>query len=301
MSKGVLRGVTIAVGLALAAAYAAIWALAPIDHSILADIWWSTPIGVFGALIANATGAGGGVVFVPVFNVLREANLAPIAPGGIVGASFLIQCFGMTVGSLTWLNRLYGARNRHELDLPLAAKLRVMAIVLGCSTPALLVTQTALEIDPATALIWFKGFSICLGSALLASAIFRNGGVHGRTDLAAGDAAALAVLALAGGVVTALFSVGVGEFVALYLLARGYPMRATIAAAVMISAITVIIGAPYHLANTELPWEVIALAAPGVAVGGFLARRAAYLLGEKRLKIAASLWIIVSSLYLILR
>ncbi|MCG8440480.1 MAG: sulfite exporter TauE/SafE family protein [Caulobacterales bacterium] len=301
MSKRALRVFTLGCVALLVIAYGAIWALAPIDAGALGRIWWCAPIGVFGALIANSTGTGGGVVFVPVFNVLHAEALTPIAPEGIVGASFLIQCFGMSVGSLTWLNRLYDARNRGELDLPRGAKLRIMGLVLVCSTPALLIAQRSLHLEPGQVLVYFKGFSIALGTALLASAVLWHGRSQPRTALSAVDAAVLAPLSIAGGLATAAFSVGVGEFVALYLLVRGYPMRATIASAVMISAITVLIGAPYHIAHTPLAWEVIALAAPGVVVGGFLARRLAYLMGERRLKIAASLWIIGSSLYLIAR
>ncbi len=301
MTQRALRTITLVTLAALACAYMAIWALAPIDVAVMGRIWWCAPIGVFGALVANSTGTGGGVVFVPVFNVLRDDGLLPVAPDAIVGASFLIQSFGMTVGSLTWFNRLYGARNGAELDLPRTVKLRMMGLVLACALPAMLATQRLVSLAPETVLIYFKGFSIALGAALLVSAVFFHAKATKRQELAPLDAAVLVVLAVVGGAITAVFSIGVGEFVALYLLVRGYPMRAVIASAVMISAITVIAGAPYHIANTDLPWEVIALAAPGVALGGFLARRLAYALGERRLKIAASLWIIGSSLYLLLR
>lgn len=53
-------------------------------------------LGVIGAIFANATGAGGGVVFVPFFNYLS------FSAQSVVATSFAIQCCGMTAGALTW-------------------------------------------------------------------------------------------------------------------------------------------------------------------------------------------------------
>lgn len=300
MARGTLRAITFVVLGALALAYAVILLFAPVGFGGVGQVWWCAPIGVFGALVANATGAGGGVVFVPVFNVLREGGALDIAPGGVVGTSFLIQCFGMSMGALTWFNRLYSQASGHELDLPRGEKLRLMGVVLAGGLPSLFVAQRVLDVSPDAVLLWFKGFSIVLGSALLISAVFFHTAKSPKGRVLLVDLAVLGALGVVGGVVTALFSVGVGEGVALYLLVRGYPLRATVASAVMISAVTVIVGAPYHILNTALAWEVIVLAAPGVALGGFLARRVVYGLGERRLKIAASLWIVGSSVYLLL-
>ena len=51
---------------------------------------------LFGRHFCNGTGAGGGAVFVPVF------NLYGIESEAIVATSFSIQCFGMVAGSLSW-------------------------------------------------------------------------------------------------------------------------------------------------------------------------------------------------------
>jgi hypothetical protein len=53
-------------------------------------------LGVIGAIFANATGAGGGVVFVPFFNQLDFSVTTSVA------TSFAIQCCGMTAGAITW-------------------------------------------------------------------------------------------------------------------------------------------------------------------------------------------------------
>ncbi|WP_259366763.1 sulfite exporter TauE/SafE family protein [Colwellia sp. BRX8-7] len=53
-------------------------------------------IGLLGGIFANSTGAGGGVVFIPLFNQLNFTEQQSIA------TSFAIQCFGMTAGAFTW-------------------------------------------------------------------------------------------------------------------------------------------------------------------------------------------------------
>ncbi|MBX2849776.1 MAG: TSUP family transporter, partial [Acidiferrobacterales bacterium] len=58
--------------------------------------WYFFILALFGAIVANATGAGGGVVFVPAFSILG------IADQSIIATSFAIQCFGMTAGMIAW-------------------------------------------------------------------------------------------------------------------------------------------------------------------------------------------------------
>lgn len=57
-----------------------------------------TFLGVLAAIFANATGAGGGVVFVPFFSQMQFESAI------IVATSFGIQCFGMTSGAATWFS-----------------------------------------------------------------------------------------------------------------------------------------------------------------------------------------------------
>ena len=96
----------------LATAYAAIWIVKEPNVAAVMELWFFAPIGVFGAIIANATGTGGGVVFVPAFNAIGGgaiqlqmdiAELIRITPDNTVGMSFVIQCFGMSIGTLVWL------------------------------------------------------------------------------------------------------------------------------------------------------------------------------------------------------
>ena len=70
--------------------------LSPISINGLSDYSLFSFIGVLGAIFANATGAGGGVVFIPLFNQLNFTEQQSVA------TSFAIQCFGMTAGAFTW-------------------------------------------------------------------------------------------------------------------------------------------------------------------------------------------------------
>lgn len=283
--------------LALSCAYLSIWAFAGLDAALLRELVFVPLVGVGGALVANSTGVGGGVVFIPVFNSLRDAGVVDLGPAEIVGVSFLIQSFGMSVGALTWANRLHTSPAA-SVGVPLRQFWWIVLITWLAAAPTLLVTQGWTAPDPRAVLFAFKGFSIVLGVILLASLLAPAR--PDRTAVAPVDLVACLAIGLVGGPVTALFSVGVGEFLALYLFIRGYGLSVCAGAAVVVSALTVLTGAPFHVLNTSVSWEIVALAAPGAMAGGFLARRLAHGLGPTRLKLFAGLWIVTSSAYLIL-
>lgn len=282
------------------AAYAAIWLFGRPDLATLAAFWPFAPIGVFGAAVASSTGVGGGVVFVPVFNMMRETGIAALDPAVVVGTSFAIQCFGMSTGSLTWIARL----NRPDATPgELTARgqtATIVALVMATALPSLLLAQRLMEIDGQSGLVLFKGFSIALGLLLLLQVLLqRNGEAAKRESLTRADQAALLAIGLAGGLATAMFSVGVGELLALYLFLRRYPLEVCVAPAVICSALSVLAGVGHHVANGEVAASVMVFAAPGVVLGGWVARRLAQGLGAFRLKLFAALWIVLSSLALI--
>ena len=285
----------------LLAAYIALAALVPADPALLAKLWFLPGVGVIGAIIANTSGTGGGVVFVPVFNALRELGVMSLAPLSVVGVSMAIQSFGMTMGSLRWTDRLL----HQPAPGPLEARVRlkdfatVVLAVLALSLPAMLATQRLTAFDQQDVLYAYKAFSIALGCALIAATWTINAARPERTALARGDLIVLLVLAIPGGVLTALFSVGMGELVALYLFIRHYPVLLCTGAACVISAVSCIAGVVWHIAAATIVWEVLLLAAPTAVLGGFLARPIALWLGAKRLKTMDGSWIVLSALYLL--
>ena len=257
-------------------------------------------VGIAGATIANSSGVGGGVVFVPVFDYLNGIGLVSINASQIVATSFLIQCFGMTTGSLTWLNKMHTApADVQPTGVSARDFWRIIGVVLLSCLPLLLSTQHGYVPAPSNVLFWFKSLSIGLGVMLLVSVWHNDANKLAKQHLAKFDLAVLLVLGAIGGYATALFSVGVGELVALYLFIRNYPLVTCAATAVIISACTVLFGIVFHLSYTEMPWLLAAFAIPGAILGGYIARSFAYYLGSYRLKILAGSWIVLSSCYLL--
>ena len=285
----------------LLAAWVTLWLTVPYDPALLTRLWFLPGIGVVGAIIANTSGTGGGVVFVPVFNALREWGVTDLEPLQVVAVSMGIQSFGMSLGALRWTDRLY---HQHEPN-PLEASARardywlVCALVLALSIPALLWTQRMVDFDPRMVLLGYKIFSILLGIALIVATWTINRAVAERDSLARVDLAVLALIAIPGGAITALFSVGIGELVAFYLFLRHYPMVLCVGTACVISAVSCIAGLVWHVEAGTVAWEVVLLAAPGAMLGAFLARPIALWLGARRLKTAGGMWIVASALYLV--
>lgn len=176
----------------------------------------------------------------------------------------------------------------------------VIGGVAVLSLPTMLLTQRIAGFDQHQVLLAFKSFSILLGSVLIASAWFVNRNVPERTGLVRIDLIILLLAAIPGGFITALFSVGIGEFVALYLFIRHYPILMATGTACVLSSMHVVAGSLWHIDVGHVPWEVVVLAAPGAALGGFLARPIALWLGALRLKTLDGLWIIGSSVFLLL-
>ena len=126
-------------------------------------------LGVIGAIFANATGAGGGVVFVPVFNHLG------FAPVDIVATSFAIQCCGMTAGALSWWGHFTHAerQNAQWSVLP-----QVLVLSIPGSVCGLLMAQYAASSVPFLSAIQGNVDDLHLGfgvfSVFLALVIFAS-------------------------------------------------------------------------------------------------------------------------------
>ena len=298
------RGFIVIAACAFAAAYGAIWLFAPIDLSLVRQLWFLPGIGVLGATVANTSGTGGGVVFIPVFNILRHQGVLDLGPLQITAASFLIQCFGMSMGALRWSTRVHRHQDagvdEHGVEVSVRNFWTVVGLVLVLALPAMLLTQRATRFDPHDVLVAFKLFSIALGLTLIATAWTVNRDLPEQRGLKRVDLIVLALLAIPGGFVTALFSVGIGELVALYLFIRHYPILLATGAATVISAVSVLSGAIWHIDAGTVPWEIVVLAGPGALVGGFIARPIALWLGSLRLKTLDGAWIVMSSAYLLL-
>ncbi|MBY5921825.1 sulfite exporter TauE/SafE family protein [Ferrimonas balearica] len=240
-------------------------------------------LGLLGAIVANSTGAGGGVVFIPAFAKLG------LTPEQAVASSFGIQCFGMTAGALAWhrFSRRDGGSAERGIWRPLKP---VLGFTLLGTLPGILLGR-ALP-PPAELHTLFSHFSMTLGAVILLLS-FRTVTSEPRQHLGRGWYGALVLLGIVGGVITAWLSVGVGELLVILLILLGCHSALAVAAGVMVSAATVWFATGLNLIQgAPIIWQIVLFAGPAAVVGGVLARRLATLMSPVQLKRFFACWIL---------
>ena len=250
-------------------------------------------LGLLGAIFANATGAGGGVVFVPFFNQLEFSVATSVA------TSFAIQCCGMTAGALTWLAfyKQLKASNQPESVYwqPLS---KILLLTVPSSFLGLWMVQINPQFfahfsDPTSLHTGFGLFSIGLAVTIFAT-VFLLSNQSFTTQLSLLDYIALPFIALVGGGITAWLSIGVGELVAVYLIICRFNVTFAIAAAVILSALTVWAGIVFHILITQaVYWPVVLFAGAGAIIGGILAKQLVLYFSVKNLKLFFAGWIFI--------
>jgi len=249
-------------------------------------------LGISGAIVANSTGAGGGILFIPAFSALDINSEQALA------TSILIQCFGMTMGAYRWLT---GFSNSKDIDA--VAKLALTKSILiysGCSSIAgMLAGQYYLSMPDISVESIFSYFSLIFGTFLILITISNMFSSKSRLDLPSYDIVAIIITTFIGGVVTSWISIGVGEWLALYLIFRGYPTMIAVGAAVTVSSLAVLAGAPFHITNQNVVWEIVLFAAPAAVIGASVARYVAYKLGATLLKLVFGVWVIATGYMMI--
>ena len=287
----------------LIAAFAATFLAMPKDTSLWPDLWFVPFVGVVGAIIANASGTGGGVVFIPVFNALRAMGEWQFDPLRVTAISMGIQAFGMSVGALRWTDRVLHQPivPAHSNEAPVRYRDYgvVCLSVLAISLPIQLLTQLYSNVEGSTVLLAYKGFSILLGIALIVATWTVNRDAPERAELTKLDLAVLVALSIPGGFITALFSVGIGELVAFYLFLRHYPMVLAVGTACVISSVSMVAGTFLNQQAGIIAWDIVLLASPGAMLGAVLARPIALWLGPRKLKTLGGIWIVFSAVYLL--
>jgi uncharacterized membrane protein YfcA len=238
---------TIACGVALVVLFVAF----DDPGGILARRWFITPVAVVAAAFANATAVGGGFLFVPLF--LFGFHLTALES---LKLSLGSQSFGMTSGAFGWSRRFVLLR-------PLAAAALASGVGMWIGTFAL----------PADA-SRIKGVFgwVALGIALALVLEMRLGQRQYRMRIEEHSPrkdAGYVAACLAGGVVNAWVSIGIGEVVALYLLfAYRIRIEAAIATGVAALAFDSLLGLAFHAHLGDVPWEYLVFTAPGCVVGG---------------------------------
>lgn len=248
-----------------------------------------TFLGLAGAVAANSTGAGGGIVFIPAFTSIGLEGV------NALGTSLAIQCFGMTAGSVSWLSSIHKHQHGGENVVHLTHRLLVLAgisAILGMLSAQYLYPSPNWQVDTI-----FKYFSILFGLILLFTTLRRKRNTHTHYNLRRRDMPFIVLACFAGGVVTSWISVGAGEWAAIILFFLGYPTMVVVCVAVCISSMVVLVGIPYHIWVVDsISWQILLFAAPAAILGGYVARLLSERLGPLRLKIFFSAWVLATGL-----
>lgn len=252
------------------------------------DYWHFFFIGIFAATVANSTGAGGGIVFLPAFTLLGLSVPAAL------GTSFAIQCFGMTSGALTWLalaRRELHSTNRSWLQLNSIFVLTIPASLLG-----LLLTQMVSPEPPFDIHNLFSVFSVSIGVLMLYRVLHKyQADEFHSPQLNNANKVLIVISSFFGGIITCWLSIGVGEILAIVLLMLGYNVRFAVTVAVCVSAVTVLAALPYYLLIGDIiNINVLIFAGLAAMIGGYIARHLAMAVSPMRLKVILSVWIILS-------
>ncbi len=247
-------------------------------------------LGLGGAIVANSTGAGGGIVFIPAFTSMGVVGISAL------GTSLAIQCFGMTAGSLSWLHAMHNKNYGGHQTIQLTYKLLLLAGVT--STLGMLCAQYLLVVPSWPIETIFKYFSILFGAVLLFAIVKRKDIV--RIDhLRRRDIPLIAIVCFLGGIITSWISIGAGEWLAILLFFLGYPTMVVVCVAVCISSMVVLIGIPYHIWIVDsISWQILLFAAPAAIIGGSIARLLSERLGPVKLKIFFSIWVLATGLFM---
>lgn len=277
------------IGVATLTLWAAVFYLVEDPTRLLTGYWHFFLLGICGAIAANSTGAGGGIVFIPAFTSLGVGETAAL------GTSIAIQCFGMTAGSISWMGSIHRGEHGGKPSIRLTHKLLLYS---GTSAVAgMLCGQYLLPTLAGHITVIFKYFSIFFGFLLLLVTLRKNKHRQIHYAVRRKDVPLITVTCFIGGLVTSWISVGAGEFVALLLFLLGYPTMISVCIAVCISSMSVLSGLPYHLFITgSIYWEILLFAAPAAIIGGSIARYLAERLGATRLKIFFATWILATGL-----
>ena len=256
--------------------------------------WYFFLLALFGAVVANSTGAGGGVVFVPAFNMLG------LSPETIIATSFGIQCFGMTAGTLAWHRH---ARAQQQESEPLVwshywnhigwfAVPSMIGVAIG--------QYGVMPETPAEVKQLFRWFSIAFSISIFITTFYivkyqssKSLPVPVTPLIRCG----FVVVGLIGGVVTAWLSIGVGELIAVMLILMRYPVRMAVGVAVSVSAISVWVGIQKYLwLEPTIDLNVLMFAGPAALIGGTLAKRVVAYFSPVQLKMFIATWILVSAI-----
>ena len=215
-----------------------------------------TPVAFIAAAFANATAVGGGFLFIPLF--IYAYGLAPIAA---LKLSLATQAFGMTSGAIGWSLSFIEKK---------ALVIGAMASLVGMWLGVYVFQIDSQHIKLAFGWISILIFLIIMIEIKLGQSSHRNA----IETLGFLPLVGYTITAVAGGLVTAWTAIGVGEFVALYLMfVYRIRIETAIGTGVAILAIDSIAGLIFHTSLGGIHWDLLVFTVPGVILGGFWGAR----------------------------
>ena len=222
----------------------------PDPIGLAARHWPLILVGVGGAILGNATAVGGGLIFIPV--LVLAYHLSPVES---LKLALVSQSVGMTSGALGWLRRGAVPLN----TLPVA----VPALMVGAALSTLVLHPHPLLVKGL-----FGPTSIVVG--LLTLYMLKR---HpGETVVPRRALPSLALVAVAGGMLTGWVAIGEGELVAAYLMLRYRlePARGIALGATLLSINSIFLGGLHAFVVGGVPWDMAAFTMLGCLWGGRL-------------------------------
>lgn len=222
----------------------------PNPIGLAASHWPLVIVGVFGAVIGNATAIGGGIVFIPALMFAYQ-----IDPVSALKLAFVTQAVGMTSGASGWLRR-------GEVPLQLL-KWTVPALITGTMMSTFLIHPQPMLVKGLFGPIAF------IAGLLTLITLDRKGG---RTELPAHARIPVVLVSFTGGMITGWVAIGEGEIIAAFcMLAYGLNTNRAIGLGVVLLSLNSLILAFIHaLYFGGVPWDMAAFTMLGVLWGGRL-------------------------------
>ncbi len=248
---------------------------------------WLILLGVFGAFFANATGVGGGIIFVPAFYYLGLSNAS------ILTSSILIQCFGMTMGSMAYQSHRLANPQKGRLSTSNFYFIAILVSVFSSISAALCLHYNIKASNDI--IVLFKYLSLILGCFMLFSLLFGNKTERNPENNLNFEIIPLIIVGIAGGVLVSWISIGVGELLAVYLILRRYDAVDAIGLAVVTTSVTVLCCAFFIWDNPALRLDIALMVAPGAIIGGYIARLTVTRIGANPIKWLCTIWILLSA------
>ena len=215
------------------------------------DSWPIIIIAFLGAVVANATAVGGGFIFVPLFTFFYDLSAIQS-----LKLALSTQAFGMTTGALSWPRRL--------IVWPY--------FFLACGASSLGMMLGTFFWIPSNELIHqlFGYASIVIGAVLFIEATYSSLKEKQHHRLAMNQwAVCYFFVCIAGGLITAWVSIGIGEVVAMWMLFQArYSIASSVATGVAVLAFCSVLGFIFHNIIGGIVWHYLIFTSIGVIFGG---------------------------------